>query len=1028
HTWNAADGQDGGSFYARGTGWYRKTVTAAELASLAGKSIYIEFDGASMITDLFIDGVQVDYQPLSSEDSHVGGFGTFNFNVTNQLSPGSSHLLAVRVVNNNFQQITPPQAGDYTQYGGLYRDVRIVGVNPAHITVQERATKPIDADGDAGTPPAATNAPIATSGVYFTPSNISAASADLQIRTRLDNLSATPRTVRVHTVLVDHAGTIVAEYDTAQALAANATSVEVTQASTLANPHLWNGRIDPYLYDLYVELRDDGTGDLIDLVHERVGIRSFTVRPYNAATPNANGFQLNGVDYDLHGVNYHQDSKTTGWAKSDAQTLADLQQMAAMGVTVIRTAHYQHSPYLYAKADEMGFILYTEPAVNGTGGTIPFTNPNMTAFYTNSADQLTELIRQNYNRPAVVFWGMHNEVSQSSDPAVQANNVRFMTEMDALTKFEDATRKTTSATTNNSVTSFNRIHDTVTINKYFGWYGGHPTDFATFLDANGVRGSNFPVGLGEFGGGASLYQHTANVTDLMHDPNSRQWHPENYQAWVHEQLGAILAERPWVFAKTIWLMYDFGSDGRNEGAQPGINDKGVASLDRQLKDSYYFYQAHWNDPQRAWNNERVLHLADKRWTDRHGASAQVKAYSNLGAPTVKHNGVELGVMVPLVTNGLAIPNTYVMNVTLAEGGNTIALSATHGGETSTDTALWHYYDTTLGGTANARIDFTDNSSNLHAGYLADTGQSFGNRTGGRSYGWLNTTGSPTSTGSAYIDAAAAAPFNELRYRSGIPMPSNRVWELVLPDGVYDVHIASADAGFTNMVNNMDLEGYVIQDDDFVLNSGPGTSPSHDEFYARVAVTDGRLTLRTAPGSANVRLAYLDVNLVQDLTALQVGDYDGDQDVDGNDLVVWQRTLGSATDPFAGADGSGNRIVDAADLTAWRQNVDAPMAVPVTAAAADAAFALPMNSVPQFSEPTRRSRSAELRRVEVEGTRTSPTGVGDTGPRAGQTDRAGRSFKRDTEAPSGANEAVANGDVPKGMLGRALTARLRRLLD
>jgi hypothetical protein len=46
-----------------------------------------------------------------------------------------------------------------------------------------------------------------------------------------------------------------------------------------------------------------------------------------------------------------------------------------------------------------------------------------------------------------------------------------------------------------------------------------------------------------------------------------------------------------------------------------------------------------------------------------------------------------------------------------------------------------------------------------------------------------------------------------------------------------------------------------------------------------------------------------------------GDFDDDQDIDGNDFLVWQRTLGSRTN--LSADANGNGIVDIADLALWR---------------------------------------------------------------------------------------------------------------
>jgi hypothetical protein len=50
-----------------------------------------------------------------------------------------------------------------------------------------------------------------------------------------------------------------------------------------------------------------------------------------------------------------------------------------------------------------------------------------------------------------------------------------------------------------------------------------------------------------------------------------------------------------------------------------------------------------------------------------------------------------------------------------------------------------------------------------------------------------------------------------------------------------------------------------------------------------------------------------------------GNYDGDSDVDGNDFLVWQRTLGATVTSGAGADGDGNGVIGAGDLVEWRVN-------------------------------------------------------------------------------------------------------------
>jgi subtilisin-like proprotein convertase family protein len=79
-----------------------------------------------------------------------------------------------------------------------------------------------------------------------------------------------------------------------------------------------------------------------------------------------------------------------------------------------------------------------------------------------------------------------------------------------------------------------------------------------------------------------------------------------------------------------------------------------------------------------------------------------------------------------------------------------------------------------------------------------------------------------------------------------------------------------------------------------------------------------------------------------------GDFDRDDDVDGNDFLLWQRTLGSTASPAgSGADGDGDGVVSSGDLAAWRANygTDPAVAPSVVAAgdgsepdARDAAFA------------------------------------------------------------------------------------------
>jgi len=127
HTWNALDGQDGvkappvgganilkGGDYARGSGWYRRVIKGA--TEWTGRQVYIQFDGANRRADVFLNGQLV--------GTHLGGNARFRFDLTSVLKRKGDNLLAVRV--NNDDNGIAPHSGDFTFFGGLYRDVSLL--------------------------------------------------------------------------------------------------------------------------------------------------------------------------------------------------------------------------------------------------------------------------------------------------------------------------------------------------------------------------------------------------------------------------------------------------------------------------------------------------------------------------------------------------------------------------------------------------------------------------------------------------------------------------------------------------------------------------------------------------------------------------------------------------------------------------------------------------------------------------------------------------------------------------------------
>jgi len=250
HTWNAKDGQDGGSDYYRGTCYYTKKLALTECKD--ADRVYIEFEGANSSADVYVNGTLAVH--------HDGGYSTFRANITDLLKEENEIVVAV---DNAPNDRVYPQMADFTFYGGIYRDVNIICVPKAHF----------DLDFFGGP------------GVQVTPV-VDGTNANVSVIGYFTGLSGS-ETVKY---VIKEKETIVCEKEV---------SAKDGKADfTIENVHLWNGRKDPFLYTLEATLVDGGMK--LDARTVRFGCRSFSIDPER-------GFILNGEEYPLRGVSRHQD-------------------------------------------------------------------------------------------------------------------------------------------------------------------------------------------------------------------------------------------------------------------------------------------------------------------------------------------------------------------------------------------------------------------------------------------------------------------------------------------------------------------------------------------------------------------------------------------------------------------------------------------------------------------------------------------------------------------------------------------------
>lgn len=626
HCWNALDGEVGTKphpelpeGYYRGPAWYERALEVP--ASWKGRRVFVRFEAAFLVADVYLNGERL--------GQHRGGFTAFVYELTPHLKFDGANELRVRLDNAQNFDVAPLQA-DFTMEGGIYRPVHLIVTDAACIT-------PLDAGGP---------------GLYATAANVSGSGAQVQVETKLDGASDA---LQVATEIKDADGKVVEQQTTPAA------GASVKQSFRMDRPHLWNGRKDPYLYAVTARLERDGK--TIDEVTQPLGLRTVAITPEN-------GFLLNGQAYPIHGVNRHQEKRDQGWALTPADQEADFQTILDVGATAVRLAHYPQSGLVHDFADRNGLLLWQElPIVDGITDSAAFTD--------NARQQLTEMIRQGCNHPSIFTWSLFNELynrkeTPPPEPLIGA--------LDKLARELDPSRMTTAASNRPERKALNTITEAIGFNLYPGWYSAGAEGFADMVreraEAVGKR-----IAIAEYGAGANVAMHQEGA--LTQPATGGPFHPEEWQAHVHETIWAQARNNRNLWGTFVWTMFDFASPWRDEGGNPGVNDKGLITEDRKVKkDAFFFYRANWNpDP--------MVYLAARRMTPRRLARTEIKAYSNCDSVNLRVNGRVVGSVVPDEVRICRWPD-----VELTQGVNRIEVTAKSAGGEVSDHCEW-----TLLGTA-----------------------------------------------------------------------------------------------------------------------------------------------------------------------------------------------------------------------------------------------------------------------------------------------------------------------------------------
>lgn len=447
HTWNAVDGQDGGNDYHRGTCWYVTKFQKPELE--AGSQVYVEFLGASVIADVYLNGEAVAH--------HEGGYSTFRVNLTDKLQEENVLAVALNNADNNYVY---PQKADFTFYGGLYRMVNLIVVPESHFELDY-------AGGN---------------GIAVTPT----------VECDENRVPTGKASVKVETWVAGNADSVVITITGEESESKTVSVVDGHAEATfeLEHVHLWDGVDDPYLYHAKAEL---SSGDVTETTF---GCRSFYTDPEK-------GFVLNGRVYPLRGVSRHQDRTGAGNALSYEMHKEDMEIIKEIGANTIRLAHYQHAQEFYDLCDEYGMVIWAE---------IPYITMHMPNGRANTLSQMEELVVQNYNHPSIVCWGLSNEITAATpvdedllenhrllnDLCHKLDKTRFTTMANVFMQETDS--------------PLLEIPDVNSYNLYFGWYLGELEQNDEFFDEYHAKYPDRCIGFSEYGADANPQYQSTNPT------------------------------------------------------------------------------------------------------------------------------------------------------------------------------------------------------------------------------------------------------------------------------------------------------------------------------------------------------------------------------------------------------------------------------------------------------------------------------------------------------------------------------------
>ena len=266
---------------------------------VAGKRLFLQFDGAAHIATVYINGREVGH--------HRTGYTGFRVEITDTAIYGGDNWVSVKLDTTENGAVPPfGFVIDYLTYGGLYREV--------WLDVKEQSF---------------------IEDVYLTTPALN--------RLQLQITAVNAENCKVKVELLNEAGKLVM---ISKPFAPNSKA-----AMTFQNAKPWT-LDDPCRYTCRVTLLNNA-GETKDVWQQKFGFRTAQFK--------ADGFYLNGEKVFLRGLNRHQCYPYIGYAAPESLQREDARILKEeLGCVIVRTSHYPQSHYFIDECDRLGLLVFTE--------------------------------------------------------------------------------------------------------------------------------------------------------------------------------------------------------------------------------------------------------------------------------------------------------------------------------------------------------------------------------------------------------------------------------------------------------------------------------------------------------------------------------------------------------------------------------------------------------------------------------------------------------------------------------------------